>query len=402
MYGSYGNLNLGIIQRPGEKKLFLVDRFAPMPDPVEYMHGYIYQASPSLTAIIMCFVLKDEHNNSLEKILEQDRNTRNERGWRSRGYRVIGPYHAKQRDIRTTRQQLHSLVAQWFHKNIPGFFSARDFGARLPTTELLTTRRQQLLRAPRDRTVVPKWVNLVGRMGFLEVWRRPDSEAISLTWDSSESQGQLNTLINLRTELLTEKDLKHYQGKSTGSYVAFVSQHVEGVLVHIGVLAGLIEIQRGLRIARDTFPAASQSSRQSLRAIQRIKSFFSNSLGLPTITSEMLLQSETDHYFRWSCESFTSEPWRDNEKPDEIAAILKSRTNFVAKRAATQERETREHFEQMSAVLNTQEAIRTQRRMEILTAVATLLTAASLLVALLSIESARLLIEDLLNPLFKN
>jgi hypothetical protein len=89
MYGSFGNLNLGNIQRQGDSRRFLVDRFAPMPDSVDYMHGYVYQASPSLTAIILCFILKSEHTGELETILQKDRKTRNERGWRSRGYRII-------------------------------------------------------------------------------------------------------------------------------------------------------------------------------------------------------------------------------------------------------------------------------------------------------------------------
>jgi hypothetical protein len=235
-------------------------------------------------------------------------------------------------------------------------------------------------------------------MGLSEVWRLAGSEAISLTWDMSENKGQLHTLVNLRTEHLSEKELEHYQSKNTGSYVALASTQVEGALVHLGVLAGLLEIQRGLRVARDTFPTASHSSRQTLRAIQKIKSFFSSSLGLPTIAAEILSHSENEHYFRWSCERFTSEPWRDDEKPEEITTALMNRTSFVARRLAAQEKETREHFEQMSAVLNTQEAIRTQRRMEVLTVVATLLTGASLLVALLSIEAFAQFLQNFIEP----
>lgn len=402
MYGSYGNFNLGTIHRPGEKRLFLVDRFAQMPAEVDYMHGYVYQASPSLTAIVLCFVLREEATHHFERILEKTYQTSNERGWRSKGYRIVGVYHAKERAVKAERERLRKLVSEWFADNIPGFFSSRDAGTRLPTAELLSTRQEKVLHSPGGTTPMPRWVQLIGKSGLLEVWRLEASEAISLAWDTADEAGQFHTVVSLRTDLLNEEFQKYDPGKNTRSYASIVSRQVEGALVHLAVLAGLLEIQRGLRLVRDTFPTASNSSRQALHAIRQIKGFFEASVGWPTIISDMAAQSQDDHYFRWYCEGFVTEPWRRGDTPLKIAEALQKRTHYIASRAISQEREARDHFEQMSAVLNTQEAIRTQRRMELLTVVATVLTGASLLVALLSIDSIAKLADETISRVVKS
>jgi hypothetical protein len=399
MYGSEGNFNLGSIHRKGEKRFMPADRTAPLPDGIDYMHGYVYQVSPSLTAIVLCFVPKEAETGAYTTVLNTDQRTTNERNSRSRGYRIIDVIRAKERAAKLVRSHLRSLVAQWFKENIPGFFSLRGATDRLPMAELLITRRQQLLHGAVERTEEEaRWVSIVRRPGFREVWKLKGINGLSLTWDEVEDTSRFHTLINLQTELLGEESLKHYGERGVRTYAAFVSEQTEGVLIHLGVIAGLLEVLRGLRQTRDTFPKESRSHKQVLQALKQIRELFENSVGLPSITYEMAARAENDRSFRWLCEEFVSEPWRPNETAMNIAEALRTRTHYLASRALAQERETREHFEQISGILNTQESVRAQKRMEVLTVVTTVLATASLLVALLSIDriakSANALVEQ--------
>lgn len=114
----------------------------------------------------------------------------------------------------------------------------------------------------------------------------------------------------------------------------------------------------------------------------------------------MIEQSSEDHYFNWSCEPFVNEPWTDREKSITVSESLRKRTEALASRVAAQERETRQHFEQMSAILNAQESVRAQSRVQVLTIVATALTAMSLVAAVLSIEFFENYVNDFLNQRF--
>lgn len=387
MYGSEGTFNLGVIQRKGQRRFIPSGRHAPIPEAVDYMHGYIYQVSPSTTAVILCFVLAEEVSASYEATLNTDRYTTNQPNRRSSGYRIFDVEHLKRHTVKDIRFKSRRIVTDWFQENLPGFFSLASDGKRLPTAELVTTANEPLLTgtmaAMRNE---PPWVKIIKGYGFRDIWTLKDFQGLSLAWDESDDASRFHSLINLQTGLLLDEHLKYLGDRGTPSFSAFVSERVEGILVHFAVTAFLRDVIRTLRLTRDTMSTKASSHRAVLRAIDHIKSFFDKSIGLPTMTSELAAKSENDHSYRWYCAEFESEPWRPGEQPAKIAETLRARTHYLAARALAQEKETREHLEQVSTILSTQESIRAQRRMELLTIATTLVAAASLLVALMSVD----------------
>lgn len=382
MYGSEGARNLGVIHRKGQKKFLPIGRHAPIPDVVDYMHGYVYQVSPSITAVILCFVLFDESSTLYESVLNSDHTTINERHQRNGGYRVLGVEHIKRSAIEDVRTKSRAIVSNWFQENLPGYFSLALDGNRLPTAELLTNIRQSILvenlAAARDE---PEWARLMKNFGIRNTWALCGFDGLSLAWDETEGQSRFHMIVQLRTDFVKEEHLR-----GTRSYTTFVSDHIEGVLVHFAVIAALREVVRTLRLTRDTLSAESIGRHAVLRTVGQIRAFFVKSIGLPTMTSELAARSEKDHSYSWECEDFQCEPWRPDDKPTKIAEALRARTHYLSSRALAQEKETREHLEQLSTILNIQESIRTQRRMEIVAIATTVLAAASLIVALMSID----------------
>lgn len=387
MYGREGNFNLGFIQRKGERKFAMADRTAPLPEPVDYMHGYLYQISPSVTAIVLCFVPKETETNAYTAVLSASPETVNEKPWRSRGYRVIDVRSAKERSANEVRRRLRKIAADWFAANIPGFFSLRNAADRFPTAELLITRRQPLLCGTPDgmRQQAP-WVRIIQGGGLREVWKSNEAECLSLTWDDGEDVGRYHTQVNLQADLLGEDALSHYGSRDVRAQTYFVNEKIQGVLIRLAVVAYVLEVLRTIRLTRDSFPAESRGHKQILRTVRQIREFFDTAVGFPSTLSELALQAETDHSFRWTCGAFQSVPWRSDLASTEIAETLRARTHHLASRALAQEKEAREHFQQISTILSTQESVRVQRRMETLTVVALVVAVGSLLVALLSLD----------------
>lgn len=387
MYGSEGNFNLGVIQRKGQRRNIFSGRHAPIPETVDYMHGYIYQVSPSTTAVILCFVLTEEVSTSYEATLNTDRHTTNQPNRRSGGYHIFDVEHLKRRSVEDIRSKSRRIVTDWFQENLPGFFSLAGDGNRLPTAELITTANEPLLSGTgavaRNE---PPWVRLMKSYGLCDVWTLKDFQGFSLAWDESDDASRYHSLINLQTGLLRDERLKHLGDSKTPSFSAFVSERVEGILVHFAVVAFLRDVIRTLRLTRDTMSTNARSHRAVLSTIGHIKSFFDKSIGLPTMTAELAAKSENDHSYRWLCAEFESEPWRPGEPSAKIAETLRDRTHYLAARALAQEKETREHLEQVSTILSIQESIRAQRRMQGLTIAATVVATASLLIALMSVD----------------
>jgi hypothetical protein len=136
MYGSSGSYNLGSIQNRNQKSSFLWDRQAPIPDNVEYMHGYIHQVTPSITAVILCFVLCERDSTEYELALNKDRETKNVA--HKRGYSMYNVEHLKISAVEDVRARSKKIVIDWFEEYLPGLFSKAEDGNRLPTAELIT------------------------------------------------------------------------------------------------------------------------------------------------------------------------------------------------------------------------------------------------------------------------
>lgn len=382
-YGTGGSLNLGVIERPGKSRFLPRGRNAPLPDAVDYAHGWLYQLSPSVTAVILCFVMKESATVAYEAEINRDRKTTHEP--LEGGYRSHNVEHLKRRSVELVRKQTRAMVADWFASHLPGLFSLADDGNRIPTAELLTTKDQQLFddeRSPVDLD----WLQLATPLGSREVWTLKSSDAIRLCWPPFEEDLRFHGVIHLRIAGLTTEDLRHRGNHGDASYVSLVDDYLRGVLVHFAAIAALREITRRLRLTPSALAADTTSRRGTVRCLEQIRLFFDRSVGVPAFTSELAAESEHIHSYKWNCSEFHTTPWLKDETPRLMSETLRARTHFFAIRAQALEKETREHLEQLSAILSTRENIRTQARMELVTIGAAIVSIASLVVAVMSVD----------------
>lgn len=382
-YGTEGSLNLGVIERPGKSRFLLRGRHAPLPDAVDYAHGWLYQLSPSVTAVVLCFAMKESATVAYEAEINRDRKTTHEplKG----GYRSYNVEHLKRRSIEFVRKEARAMVADWFTIHLPGLFSLATDGNRIPTAELLTTKEQQLFDDERT-PVDPHWTRLATPLGIREVWTLKSSDAIRLCWPGFEDDLRFHGVIHLRTARLSTEDLLHRGNHGDASYVSLVDDHLRGVLVHFAAIAALREVTRRLRLTPSALAADTTSRRGTVRCLEQIRLFFDRSVGIPAFTSELAAGSEHVHSYKWNCSEFYTTPWHKDEKPSLMSETLRARTHFFAIRTQGLEKETRQLLEQLSAILSTRENIRTQTRMELVTIGAAIVSIASLVVAVMSVD----------------
>lgn len=398
-YGAEGNFNLGLIDRPGKSRFLLKGRPAPLPDAVDYAHGWIFQLSPSITAVILCFVLREPASDAYQMEINRDRMTVHEP--LDGGYRSYDVEHAKRHAVDAARVRTRTLVTEWFTAHLPGLFSLASDGNRLPTAELLTTDSQCLL-TNEHRGLEPDWIRLTSPLGHRDVWTLKSMEGIRLCWPKFDDDLRYHGIVNLRTSLLTAEHLKYRGDPSDAVHVSLVDDHIRGVLVHFAATAALREIVRRLRLAPSTLSADSTTRRGTVRCLEQIRLFFDQSVGVPAFTSELAVKSKTIHSYRWNCEDFQASGLRSGEPPTQISEALRYRTQFLASRAQRLEKETREHMEQLSGILSTRENIRTQARMELVTVGAAILSLASLVVAVMSVDRFATYVNQQVERLYKS
>lgn len=398
-YGTEGNLNLGVFERPGKSRFLPRGRPAPLPEGVDYAHGYVYQLSPSFTAIILCFVLADSVSDSYRIELNLDRKTVHEP--LEGGYRSYGVEHAKRRAVDQARSRSRTSIVEWFAKHLPGRFSRAPDGNRLPTAELITTTSQPLF-GEQGKVLEPNWIDLLTPRGRRELWTHADCKGLSLCWPDSDDDLRYHAIVNLQTNLLTSDHLKHRGEQGDAAHSSFVSEQVEGVLVNYAAIAALREIIRVLRLTPSSLAADTTSRRGTVRCLEEIRNYFDRTVGIPFLTSELVTRSEVVHSFKWNCATFQTEPLLPNGPPMEIAEALRSRTHFLSTRAVNLEKETRKHLEQLSAILSTRENIRTQARMELVAVGAAVVSIASLFVAVMSVDRFATYINHQVENLYKS
>lgn len=384
-YGTEGNLNLGVIARPGKNRFLPGGRTAPLPESVDYAHGYIYQLSPSVTAVIICFVLTEYAGRAYHEELNLDRKTVHEplQG----GYRSYNVEHVKRRAVDLARARSRAQLVEWFAAHLPGFFSRTPDGNRLPTAELISTNSEPLLVGITAKThPEPDWIRLLSQPGHRDIWTLKDCAGLALCWPESDGDLRYHAIVNLRTSLLTADHLKHRGEPCDAVHASIVSDYIAGIMVNFAAIATLREIIRLLRLTPSSISVETISRKGTVTCLEQIRLFFDRSVGIPALTSELVARSEKAHSYKWDCAAFQTEPWNTEEQPVDIFEALRARTHFLALRAQSLEKETREHLEQLSAILSTRENIRTQARMELVAVGAAILSLASLAVAVMSVD----------------
>lgn len=398
MYGYGGSHSIGMIVRPGEKRFILPNRECEFPAAFSYLHGEVYQITTSLTAVLMRFVMEETEVQKYASAVNTDAATRLEKRQGQRGYTIVDVHVAKRRAVSHVREHYRALAATWFRVHLPGYFSSNVALDGFPTAELCTTRKTPLLIDSESKEA-ERWTEIVRGRYWLQVWKAAERQGLSIAWPDGERAPRHHALIHFEENSATEEDLRHGP-LSSGSLSGIVEQHVGAALVYHAILAKLYEVMRGLRLARDQIPSRPNTRQQVLEGLARIQRFFGHSVGTPTVAGELKLQSEDALWFHWEFERFDSVPQFKQEQSQELSKALASRVSEVAKQALLLDKETREHLEQLSAVLNTQESIRAQQRMERLTVVAMVLSVASLLAALMALDRFSKMVDELVETLW--
>ncbi len=385
-YGGEGGwYNVGIVAEHSDRQRFLLlENYASLPSEIDYLLVRIFQLTPSLTCVLVGFVLNEHETRCYEVELNRDRKTKRERSTSRWSVSNLEPEHLKRRSIDQTRSRIQNLVKRWFRANLPGYFSSLSDN-HMPTAELVTTCARQLMSNERHepRDINFDWRHMLANVSLFDVWTYAKCTALRF---SAKGHGfadeSFHLVVTLCTSEVPDENLKYMGGRERGSYVAYCHELLDGILINYAGVAFLKEVSKDLKISRSDLKISSLRRRGGVHVLERIQSFFDRSLGTPAVAAELRDRSKRPGLYQHECSSFISPKWTNDEEQRDFAEVLCEQTNFLATRVITEEHSTREHFEQLSSILSVRESIKAQRRMEWLTIVALAVAIGSLIVAL--------------------
>jgi hypothetical protein len=383
-YGSAGSwYNVGVVTRLGEHRLFpLAENKADLPGEVDYLTVSMLQISPSLTCVLIGFMLRESFASAYSTTLAQNKYTITERsnGW---GLTRISPAEQKRRSVEATRSRLQEVVRTWFASNIPGFFSGGS-GVKLPTAELVVTTSEHLLNDSIFREGA-RWKALISDAPHYDVWVSEEHPALRLsgTFDSLNEHPS-HTIISLCSSLMPDNGFLNE--RTARRYQNFCEHELKWVLAHHGCVIFLQEIAREIKQSRAALRIGLANSRGSSVVLQDIQGFFDRMLGTPAVLTELHDKCRNPAHFEGSCGKFTAIGWSEAQGDRNLTTSQYEQTKFLSNQNLSAEHGAREHFEQLSSVLSVRESVKAQQRMEIITIVALLVSVASLIAAIPSLK----------------
>ncbi len=156
-----GWVNLGLVSCPNDP-LFMRERIAPLPSGVKAALPTLMSITPSLTALVIVFLLNDDTASSLQEPLRADYQTRTEkdalfRRWHlvrhiltngsvRLGYQIYNPDLIRRETVKSRLRHLEDGCVQWVQDHLPGSFSSQP-QERAPTATLLVTEKVMPLTA---------------------------------------------------------------------------------------------------------------------------------------------------------------------------------------------------------------------------------------------------------------
>ncbi|WP_146038081.1 hypothetical protein [Tabrizicola aquatica] len=389
MYGTGGTIPLGWVHRSEDKKKnFNVRYTADFPKAFSSLLVSITQLTPSVTCISVGFVLTEEASFTYKNEINLPAQTTLVPHWRSGSYSVKSVSHVKADRIKQARETYRSLAISWVGKNFPGFFKVRCGPNLIPTAEYQVLEGFTPFDWDTSRDLPSHhWSHFLGHDRAFDSWVNSSTPSLRFSFDTSPNEEFPNHLtVALRWDSLNADDTRHYDTKTLSGKVYFAHERVDGIIAKNVLCCYLRELLRSLKEARQSL-SISQTRRQSISEIEQISSFFRNSVGVPSIAREALELSEDDASFRWNATGFVQQDRPDRKRTLEIKDGLKSLLQRLSRKLLEEDQDTRDYLNQLSSAVGTRESMAAQKRMEILTWLAIIISLTSAIIAVLAISA---------------
>lgn len=393
VYGFGGTYHVGYVTRRADRSRWIMARhnYAVLPESVDYLLVELAQLAPSVTCVLVGFVLKEDASQCFAQVANRDQVTAVVPREGGAVIEYLEPPTLKQRALERTRLAQRNWAVDWMHANLPGYFCARGDLAVMPTAELTTTDQQALFGDPNDRARLLRqdWRHVVARFGTVWTFRGEGGQSLRVSFSDSDTESApFHLVASLCTSELEPGILQRmgWGDKAPASYVAYCHAQLKGILQNWAGLVFLIEAAKDIKLARQTMQVGKLSRRKTMQVLDRVQRFFDQAGSVSVAATEIRDRVQIGAVALPDCAHFEAPAWGRDGAPRILATELLARAGRQATEVVEIESALREHFTQLTSVVSIRESIAAQKKMEWLTYAAIFVALASLAVAVLSVQ----------------
>ncbi|MNJ26254.1 hypothetical protein D3C77_207250 [compost metagenome] len=378
LYGGGGWYNVGVVTNPKERDRFILPcNYMELPAGVDYLKVEVSQLTPALTCVVVGFVLSDLLQKSYAENLRKEIPGRYFRSSR----RLIGRYSPrdlKRIHIERSREDLRGIAQSWFKKNLPGFFCGSNVSC-LPTAELVSTNFTSLFPDARSQL---SWQNTIVSAPAGEVWSAKLGKGIKFShYSNSKREGQFHMIAAMCKGEVDAEVLRYY-GDGVGKYIYHAAEMLSETISNFAVLAYLTETLKNLKVSRSSLQLTGIARNKQISVLEEIQVFFDRSLGAPLIASELKGKARYPIDFTYRSGDYSAPHWGQKGNRS-LGQFFCNAIKDMSERILAEEHSLREHFEQLANIISIRESMKAQRKTEVLTVLAVLIAAVSMVITAL-------------------
>ena len=393
-YGFGGTYNVGLVTRRADRTRWVTAQhnYAALPDGIDYLLVELAQLTPSVTCVLVAFVLKEDATQSFAQVLNRDQVSALEPHENGAVIRHLDPPTLKQRALHLARLEQRNIATEWMRTYLPGYFCTRSDLSVMPTAELTTTQLHSVFGRLDDhaRLMRDDWQRVVA--SFQTVWSAAGAgQGLRMAFSDSDAESApFHVAASLcLSDLDADRLTRVGRDESPASYVAYCHDELKGILHNWAGLVSLIEAAKDIKIARQAMQVRQLPRRKIMDILDRVQHFFDQAGSVTVVATEMRDRVQEGPAMLPDCAHFEAPAWARSGAPRILANELLIRTGRHATEVVDTASALREHFTQLTSLVSIRESIAAQKKMEWLTYAAIIVAVASLFVALLSVQDWR-------------
>ena len=271
------SLALNLVRRPDDDRPWLVageGRRAPLPSGIDYASGELGSLTPSLTYLMLRFVVADENSTTVDDALRREYRTLVVPR-RAEGHTTFthgDPFFAKRAECKRARDRLVQACEKWFADFFPGEFSARHAG--LPSCELITFREAVPFVFEQGRDF-RHYVSALGMDREYETWKSEAIPGVVLSSSPTEdlTKEWLHMILAGKFDAIAPSvDMKMYGGRTRSGLVRYLEGFVDPLLTLSAVNRLLVSYNGESAETRDAAEhILSSSARRAVGQVENLR-----------------------------------------------------------------------------------------------------------------------------------
>lgn len=364
-----GWISLGYLVPSGQAPPFhnMERHVVPLPAGVEYAMAKMVSISPSLVAVVVCFVFDDATSRLYDGALRESRQTYVIPV--GRAFRVHTPPTQKAAHVHQIRNRFSRLIADWFAENLPGVFSNGLLDHELPTYEFVAIRKAEPFPSQEDGgSKFHEYLDILGLLRNFDVWQSATFEGLKLRLrDRIARDTAYHSVFAIWEGQLRWQMPDYYTSSDRTSRIAYVNDVVFEMLGVLSILLLLEGYTQRLKKVRDLARFKLGTSQTPAKLLEELGNDVAYSVDVAAVATDLARAPEALEQMVYSLQGFepcnSSFYGKSTTLAKRIALVIGEQANWIQAADKT----TREQLTQYGALFGTAENIRLQNAIKFLT-----------------------------------